>query len=177
MFKDAGLDALICDTYLDSHFVTFIEYKNPKKCRFLRIDADIDGALKSTESCKEDEGKDIIEAFKKHLDNKEISIKAEKFKTGKTPAIINVEEFMRRMSEMNGFYGMEETDPSKNATLVLNLTNPVISGLLTEDEEKQKLIVNQIYYLAMLSFKKLSPEELSDFLAKSTEILYNYSQK
>ena len=177
MFKDAGLDALICDTYLDSHFVTFIEYKNPKKCHFLRIDADIDGALKSTESCKEDEGKDIIEAFKKHLDNKEISIKAEKFKTGKTPAIINVEEFMRRMSEMNGFYGMEETDPSKNATLVLNLTNPVISGLLTQDEEKQKLIVNQIYYLAMLSFKKLSPEELSDFLAKSTEILYNYSQK
>lgn len=177
MFKDAGLDALICDTYLDSHFVTFIEYKNPKKCRFLRIDADIDGALKSTKSCKEDEGKDIIEAFKKHLDNKEISIKAEKFKTGKTPAIINVEEFMRRMSEMNGFYGMEETDPSKNATLVLNLTNPVISGLLTQDEEKQKLIVNQIYYLAMLSFKKLSPEELSDFLAKSTEILYNYSQK
>ena len=177
MFKDAGLDALICDTYLDSHFVTFIEYKNPKKCRFLRIDADIDGALKSTESCKEDEGKDIIEAFKKHLENKEISIKAEKFKTGKTPAIINVEEFMRRMSEMNGFYGMEETDPSKNATLVLNLTNPVISGLLTQDEEKQKLIVNQIYYLAMLSFKKLSPEELSDFLAKSTEILYNYSQK
>ena len=177
MFKDAGLDALICDTYLDSHFVTFIEYKNPKKCRFLRIDADIDGALKSTEVCKEDEGKDIIEAFKKHLDNKEINIKAEKFKTGKTPAIINVEEFMRRMSEMNGFYGMEETDPSKNATLVLNLTNPVISGLLTQDEEKQKLIVNQIYYLAMLSFKKLSPEELSDFLAKSTEILYNYSQK
>ncbi len=177
MFKDAGLDALICDTYLDSHFVTFIEYKNPKKCRFLRIDADIDGALKSTEACKEDEGKDIIEAFKKHLDNKEISIKAEKFKTGKTPAIINVEEFMRRMSEMNGFYGMEETDPSKNATLVLNLTNPVISELLTQDEEKQKLIVNQIYYLAMLSFKKLSPEELSDFLAKSTEILYNYSQK
>lgn len=177
MFKDAGLDALICDTYLDSHFVTFIEYKNPKKCRFLRIDADIDGALKSTEACKEDEGKDIIEAFKKHLDNKEINIKAEKFKTGKTPAIINVEEFMRRMSEMNGFYGMEETDPSKNATLVLNLTNPVISGLLTQDEEKQKLIVNQIYYLAMLSFKKLSPEELSDFLAKSTEILYNYSQK
>ena len=83
---------------------------------------------------------------------------------------------MRRMSEMNGFYGMQEMDPSKNATLVLNLTNPVISGLMTQSEEKQKLIVSQIYYMAMLSYKKLSPEELSDFMDKSAELLFNYSK-
>ena len=103
-------------------------------------------------------------------------MKAEKFKSGKVPAIVNVEEFMRRMSEMNGFYGMEEIDPAKNATLILNLTNPVVSGLLKQTEEKQKFIVDQIYYLAMLSYKKLSPEELSDFLEKSAELLFDYSK-
>ena len=41
---------------------------------------------------------------------------------------------------------------------------------------RQELIVNQIYYLAMLSFKKLSPEELSDFVTKSTELLFDYSK-
>ena len=83
---------------------------------------------------------------------------------------------MRRMSEMGWVYGMEETDYSKNATLVLNATNPVIASLLKQSEEKQKFIVNQIYYLAMLSFKKLSPDELSDFVEKSAELLYNYSK-
>ena len=176
MFKDAGLDALLCDTYIDPHFISYIEYKNPKKCRFVRIDADIDGALKSGEEKNEEDDKELIELFKKHLTNDSITVKTERFKNGKIPAIVNVDEFMRRMSEMGGFYGMGETDPTKNATLVLNLTNPVVSGLLTKSEEKQKFIVNQIYYLAMLSFKQLSPQELSDFVEKSAELLFDYSK-
>ena len=176
MFKDAGLDALVCDTYIDPHFISYIEYKNPKKCRFVRIDADIDGALKSGEEVSEEEQKELIEAVKAVLNNKDIAVKAEKFKNGKVPAIVNVEEFMRRMSEMNGFYGMGEVDPAKNATLVLNLTNPVVSSLLKQTEEKRAFIVNQIYYLAMLSFKKLSSEELADFVEKSSELLFDYSK-
>ena len=175
MFKDADLDAVFCDTLIDPHFISFIEYKNPRKCRFVRIDADIDSALKGG-TVEEEDAKELISAVKEHLVNKEITVKAERFKSGKLPAIINVDEFMRRMSEMGGYYGMGETDPSKNATLILNLSNPVVSGLLTQPEEKQKFIVNQIYYLAMLSFKKLSPEELSDFVTKSTELLFDYSK-
>ena len=176
MFKDAGLDALLCDTYIDPHFISYIEYKNPKKCRFVRIDADIDGALKSDASISEEDEKALVDIFKEHLVNKDIQIKAEKFKTGKIPAVVNVEEFMRRMSEMGGFYGMGETDATKNATLVLNVTNPVVSGVLKLTKEKQQLVVNQIYYLAMLSFKKLSPEELSDFTEKSCQLLFDYSK-
>ena len=176
MFKDAGLSAILCDTLIDPHFISYLEYKNPKKCRFVRIDADIDGALKCGDGASEEENKALLELVKGYLPNSEITVKAERFKSGKIPAIVNVEEFMRRMSEMNGFYGMQEMDPSKNATLVLNLTNPVISGLMTQSEEKQKLIVSQIYYMAMLSYKKLSPEELSDFMDKSAELLFNYSK-
>ena len=175
MFKDADLDAVFCDTLIDPHFISFIEYKNPRKCRFVRIDADIDTALKGG-AVEEEDAKELISAVKEHLANKEITVKAERFKNGKLPAIINVDEFMRRMSEMGGYYGMGETDPSKNATLILNVSNPVVSGLLTQPEDKQKFIVNQIYYLAMLSFKKLSPEELSDFVTKSTELLFDYSK-
>ncbi len=174
MFKEAGLDAIICDTFIDPHFISFIEYKNSKKCRFVRIDADIDGALKSSDVVSEDDSKDIIDVFKKYIVNKDITIRAEKFKTAKIPAVVNVDEFMRRMLEMNSFYGMDGMDSTKNATLVLNLTNPVVLGLLNQAEEKQEFIVNQIYYLAMLSYKKLSSEELSDFVAKSTELLFDY---
>ncbi len=176
MFKEAGVGAIVCDTYIDTHFVSYVEYKNPRKCRFVRIDADIDGALKTNEELKEEEYKEITEVFKKYLVNKNITVKAERFKSAKIPAIINVDEFMRRMSEMNGFYGIDQGDSSQNASLVLNLTNPVISGLLNLSEEKQEFIVNQIYYLAMLSYKKLSPEELSDFVEKSSALLFDYSK-
>ncbi len=175
MFKEAGLDALLCDTYIDTHFISYLEYKNPKKCRFVRIDADVDGALKG-ETVTEEDSKEMVDLFKKYLINQEIAVKAEKFKNGKLPAVVNVEEFMRRMSEMNGFYGMEATDPTKNATLVVNLTNPVISGLLKQSEEKQKMIVNQVYYLAMLSFKQLTSEELADFVDKTSQMLFDYSK-
>ncbi len=176
MFKDAGLDAVVCDTYIDPHFISYIEYKNPKKCRFVRIDADIDGALKSGEEVKEEEHKELIELFKNNLVNKDVTVKAEKFKSETLPAVINVEEFMRRMSEMNSFYGMSEADMMKNATLVLNLSNPIVAGILEQPEEKQKFIVDQIYYLAMLSYKKLTPEELSDFVEKSTQLLSDYTK-
>ena len=176
MFKDAGLDAMMCDTLIDPHFITYLEYKNPAKCRFVRIDADIDGALKSEVNVSEDEQKELIDKVKELLENKEISVKTERFKSGKIPAIINVDEFTRRMSEMGGYYGMDETDSLKGANFVLNLTNPVVSSLLAQSEEKQKVLVNQIYYLAMLAYKKLTPEELSAFIAQSSEILFTYSK-
>ena len=176
LFKDAGLDAIVCDTYIDPHFISFIEYKNPRKCRFVRIDADVDAALKAEGEVKQDDYKDLIELVKKHLVNKDIAVKADKLKNADVPAVVNVEEFMRRMSEMNKFYGMTEADAMKNATLVLNVANDTVSKLTGLSEEKQEFIVNQIYYLAMLSYKKLSPDELADFMKRSETLLSDYAK-
>ena len=176
LFKDAGLDAIVCDTYIDPHFISFIEYKNPRKCRFVRIDADVDAALKAEGEVKQDDYKDLIDLVKKHLVNKDIAVKADKLKNADVPAVVNVEEFMRRMSEMNKFYGMTEADAMKNATLVLNVANDTVSKLTGLSEEKQEFIVNQIYYLAMLSYKKLSPDELADFMKRSESLLADYAK-
>ena len=175
MFQDAGMDAMLADTMIDAHFMSFIEYKEPKKYRFVRIDADIDGALKGGEIGQEEQ-KELVDLFKELLKNKDVAVKVERFKTAKIPALINVDEFMRRMLEMQGMYGVETMDPMKNATLVLNVGNPVVSGLLKADKSKQEKLINQIYYLAMISYKKLSSEELADFVATSTEILFDYAK-
>ena len=173
LFKDAGLDAVLCDAYIDPHFISYIEYKNAKKCRFVRIDADIDGALKN-ESVEKENADELIEVFKKHLGNKEITVKVEAFKSDKLPALINVDEFTRRMSEMQGMYGMEISDPTQNAVLILNSSNTVIQNVLKQPEEKQKLLINQIYYISMISYKKLSSEEFSEFIEQSTSLLTDY---
>jgi molecular chaperone HtpG len=180
MFKDAGVEGIYADTMIDTHFVQYLEYKFPKKWRFVRVDADLDSALKGAET-SEDEQKALVDLFKEKLINKSIQVRVEQFKSGKIPAIINVDEFMRRMGEMQAMQGFGDAESveklmMQSATLVLNLTNPVISSLMKQSTEKQELIVNQIYYLAMLSFKKLSPEELTDFVEQSTKLLYDFTK-
>ena len=175
MFKDAGLDAVICDTLIDGHFISYVEYKNAKKVRFVSIDADVDGVLTSGTDIEEDEKKALIELVKNCLVNKEITVRVERFKSGKLPAVVNTDEFTRRMSEMNELYGIGSNN-SVQETLVLNLTNPVVSSILTQNTEKQGIIINQIYYLAMLSYKQLSSEELADFVDKSASLLFEYSK-
>ena len=174
MFKSAGLDAIVCDTYIDPHFISYMEYKNAGKCRFVRIDADVDGALKAESTLSKEDAEALIELCKKYIPDTDIQVKCEAFKNEKIPAIVNVDEFMRRMSEMNGFYGMEQMDVSKHATLVLNTANPVVQALVKQTEDKQKFVVEQIYYLAMLSFKQLQPQELSSFVENNSQLLLEF---
>lgn len=173
MFKNAGLNAIVCDTFIDPHFVSYLEYKETGKYKFLRIDADIDGALKAGESNAED-NKALVEAFKAALKNTTIAVKAEKFKSEEIPAVINVSEFSRRFGEMNAFYGLAGADVDRDMTLVINTANAVVQAFVGLDADKQKFIANQIYYMAMLSYKKLTPEEMKDFTANNMELLNKF---
>jgi molecular chaperone HtpG len=169
MFKDAGLNAIECDTFIDPHFISYIEYKAPDKMRFMRIDADVNGALKSDDSTNDEV---IVDIFKNALADDKLTIKTEKLKNEGVPAIINVNENMRRYNEMGKYYGMSEGDVSK--TLIVNTANPIVSEMKTLDDDKQKFVAKYIYSLALLSFKKLSPEELNTFVEANMDLLQNY---
>ncbi|HIU61231.1 MAG TPA: molecular chaperone HtpG [Candidatus Coproplasma excrementigallinarum] len=170
MFKDAGLDAMVCDnSYIDPHFITFLEYKSPDKVKFARIDADIDGALREGES---QEDTVIKEIFKDAIGDDKLTIKTEKLKNTAVPAIINVDEIMRRYSEMGKMYGMMEGDVAK--TLVINLANPVVVALKDASAEKQKFAAKHIYLVALLAFKKLSTEEQNELMNDDMTMLENY---
>lgn len=170
MFKDAGLNAMVCDnSYIDPHFITFLEYKSPDKVKFARIDADVDGALRTGESEDDTVIKDI---FKEALGDDKLTIKTERLKNQSVPSIINVDEIMRRYSEMGQLYGMSEGDPAR--TLVVNLANPIVASIKDADAEKQKFVANQIYLLALLSFKKLSNEEQNKLIENDLKMLGDY---
>lgn len=167
MFKDAGLTAMVCDnSYIDPHFITFLEYKAPDKVKFARIDAAVDGALREGDGATDSV---IEEIFKSALADDKLTIKTDRLKNTAVPAIINVDETMRRYSEMGRMYGMSEDDPAK--TLVINLANPVVAKIKDMDEEKQKFAANQIYLLALLSFKKLSNEEQNKLIENDLKML------
>ena len=121
-----------------------------------------------------DDFKDLTESFKNSLKNTSIAVKAEKFKSADVPAIINVSEFTRRFSEMNAFYGLAGGDADRDMTIILNTENPVVASFTGLNDEMKKFVANQIYYIAMLSYKKLNPEELKDFSDNSMQLLKNY---
>ena len=173
MFRDAGLNAIVCDTLVDPHFLSYLEFKETGKYRFLRIDADIDAALKAGEGDAEGD-KALTEAFKAALDNTQIAVRAEKFKSDALPAVINVSEMSRRFGEMNAFYGLAGANADRDMTLVVNTANPVIQAFTGLDDEKKKFVANQVYYLAMLSYKKLSPDEMKAFSANSVKLLEDF---
>ena len=169
LFKDQGLSAICCDNFIDPHFLSYLEYKTPDKIKFMRIDADIDGALKSEENAEDSV---IIDIFKNALNNDKITIKTEKLKNEEVPAVIVVDEYMRRYSEMGQFYGMSEGDLNK--TLIVNTASGVISKLKELDDDKQKFVAGYVYSLALASFKKLTPEELEKFQKDNLILLEEY---
>lgn len=169
LFKDQNLDAILCDNFIDPHFLSFLEYKAPDKLKFMRIDADVDGALKSEDSAEDSV---IIDIFKNALGDDKLTIKTEKLKNADLPAMIITDEYMRRYSEMGQIYGM--TDGVVAKTMIVNTASNVISKLKELDEERQKFVANYVYSLALASFKKLTPEEADKFQNYNIRLLENF---
>ena len=171
MFRDAGLNAVYCDTYIDPHFLSYLEYKNPRKVRFLRIDADVAGALKE-ESAEDAELKKIFETA---LEGQHVTVKTEKLKDVNVPAVINVSEFARRMSEMHSFYGMGESPA--DLTLVVNTANGAVEALKEAQEEDRTQAAQYLYYLALMNYRPLKPEELEKFISASAMFVQNFLRR
>lgn len=170
MFKEQGLDAILCDNFIDPHFLSFLEYHKPNEIKFVRIDADVAGALKTDGEAAEDSV--LSDLFKNTLKNDKLTVKFENLKNSDVPAIIITDEYMRRYSEMGQIYGM--SDGLIAQTMIVNLSNPIINKIKELNEEKQKFVINYVYSLALLSFKKLEADELDKFVNYNLELLENF---
>ncbi len=168
MFKDAGLKAILSDTFIDPHFLSYVEYKTPGKLKFMRIDAEFDGALKTGEGT---EDAALAEIFKTAIGNDKLTIKFENLKST-VPAFIITDEYMRRYSEMGQMYGM--SDGTLAQTMVINLSSPIVSNIKGLDSERQHFVANYIYSLALLSFKKLDETELDKFVNANIYLLDSF---
>ena len=171
MFKDNGLDAVILEHNIDTHFVSFLEYKETGT-KFVRIDSEVGEALKSEGSDVMNE--EITDIFKKALGMEKLTITAQALKTADTPAIITINEYERRISDMNKIYGNmfgSMGSGSVSETLIVNTDNGIVKKLPALDSEKQKLLCRHIYDLALISQRKLTAEELDNFIKRSVEVL------
>ena len=179
MFKAQGQDAIILTHNIDSAFITYLEQKH-QEVQFLRIDADVHDSLK--DEVAEDEKEEfqkttdsLVEIFRKELGNENLDVKVEKLKDENVASMAVLSEENRRMQEMMKMYGMGGMDASmfgSQATLVLNANHPLVQFLVTnKDSENVSIICKQLYDLAMLAHKPLSPEEMTAFVKRSNDIM------
>ena len=176
LFKEQGMNAVILDHSIDNSFITHLESRN-QDYKFLRIDADLTENL--VEEVSEDELKAAQEAlselFKKAVGKDKLTVKVEKFKNKDVSSMLTVSEEGRRMQEMMKMYNMYGMDPSMfggDETLVLNANNDLVQYLFEHaDGENVELFAQQLYDLAVLANKPLSPEAMTAFVNRSNKIM------
>jgi molecular chaperone HtpG len=176
LFRESGMDAVILKHNIDNAFISHIEQVNDT-VKFQRIDADLTDSAK--EEASEEELKEttdtLTELFRKALGKENLSVKVEKLKNESISSMMTLSEDSRRMQEMMKMYGMYGMDPTmfgNEETLVLNANNKLVQYVAEhKDAENVNLFCEQLYDLAMLAHKPLSPDEMTRFINRSNEIL------
>ena len=178
MFREQGMNAVILKHNIDSAFITHIEREKEKEnVHFQRIDADVTSDFKEEVSADElkEETDALTELFRKALGKDKLEVKVEKLKNENISSMVTLSEESRRMQDMMKMYGMAGMDPSMfgtTETLVLNANNKLVQYIFKhKDSENVPMFCEQLYDLALLSHKPLSPDEMTKFITRSNEIL------
>ena len=180
MFRKAKMVAFMLPDNIDQPFVQQLESKN-EGVRFLRIDAALTDEMKGKTSKKDQEKYDksaekIQTILRKKLKKEKLEVKIEKLKNKKVSAVITLSEETRRMQDMMKMYsngsGMDMFGGDDGAILTMNAAHPLVEYVMeNSDSDKGKLISEQLYDLAMISNKQLSPEDMTKFVERSNEIM------
>ena len=179
MFREAGKDAVIMKHNIDAPFITHLEQKD-EHVQFKRIDADLSEEMKEDAAIDEDTVKKLTDIFRTSLKKDKLEVKVEKLKNAGVAAMVTLSEESRRMQDMMKMYNMYGMDPSMfggQETLILNANHPLVQHVAEHtDGENTSMICEQLYDLAMMSHKQLSPEEMTKFVKRSNDILLKLAE-
>ena len=179
LFEAQGIRVAVLDKLIDTQFVQMYESYaggDEKAVKFRRIDADV-AALTGDGDVTESEA--LTDLYRKVSGNDKLEVKFAPLKDSKTPAMLTVSEESRRMEEMMRMYAMQGGMDSMPTfpveyTLTVNTAAPLTGKLMDlceTDSDKAAQIATQVYRLCLLSQRKLTADELTDFLSASFDLL------
>jgi molecular chaperone HtpG len=170
-----GYDVLHMGSLIDAHFISFIERKM-EKSSWKRVDSEsIDKliAKDSTEASAldEEQEKAIVELYKKVAGENAMMVRAQALGADEMPVILVKPEFFRRMREQALLGGMGR-DFKDQVEVVINSSHELAKHIMTEgNEEAQAQMARQLLDLARLSQGMLSGKELTEFIARSVDLV------
>jgi molecular chaperone HtpG len=201
LHKNQGLEVLFMDSFIDTHFINFLE-REYNEVKFTRVDSDLDNTLldkdKSGEIVDPKTNKTrsevIKELFEKALNKPKVNIRTEALKSddpqGTPPAMVLLPEILRRLREMNALMQQQITEFPEDHILLVNTAHPLIQHLVNlsqgsiiqasgESRTNQlvNLICQHVYDLALMSQKGFDAEGMKTFVERSNEVLTKLTQE
>lgn len=195
LHKNQGLEVLFMDSFIDTHFINFLE-REYQEVKFTRVDSDLDNTLLDKDKAGEivdpktnkTKGQVIKELFETALNKPKVNIRTEALKSddprGTPPAMVLLPEILRRLREMNALMQQQSVEFPEDHILLVNTAHPLIQNLATLSQgsiiqgdapsptaQLANMICQHIYDLALMSQKGFDAEGMKAFVERSNEVL------
>ena len=200
LHKSQGLEVLFMDSFIDTHFINFLE-REYQDVKFTRVDSDLDNTLlddKSSEivdpTTNKTKSETIKELFEKSLNKPKVTIRTEALKSddpqGTPPAMVLLPEILRRMREMNAMMQQQNVEFPEEHILVVNTAHPLIQNLASLNQgsiiqgdgesptgQLARMICQHVYDLALMSQKGFDADGMKSFVERSNDMLTKLTEQ
>ena len=167
-------DVLALTHPIDPHFVSFLEHKLDK-VTLKGVDAAPIGQLIEKEETQasiltEEEQAKLQALYAKAVPDKQVTWKVVTMSSDELPVTITIAEFAKRMQTMANMRAVQPTLLPLQASI--NANHPLTQRLLKgKKEEKQLMLAQHAYGLALLAQNRLQGPALTQFLQRSLDTL------
>ena len=201
MHKSQGLEVLFMDSFIDTHFISFLE-REYSDVKFSRVDSDIDDTLIDKEkeaeivdpATNKTRSEQVKEMFQKALNKPKVNIRTEALKSdsaeGAPPAIVLLPEALRRMRDMTALLQQQAAEFPEEHVLLVNTSHPLIQNLASLSQgaiiqgggespsaQLASMICHHVYDLALMAQKGFDAEGMQDFVERSNQVLTKLTER
>ena len=201
LHKSQGLEVLFMDSFIDTHFINFLE-REYTDVKFTRVDSDLDNTLLDKEKDKEivdpntnkTRSDQIKELFEKALNKPKLNIRTEALKSdnpqGTPPAMVLLPEILRRLREMNAMMQQQNVEFPEEHVLLVNTSHPLIQNLAnlnqgtiiqgdgsSPTQQLVNMVCQHVYDLALMSQKGFDADGMKSFVLRSNEVLTKLTEE
>ncbi len=201
LHKSQGLEVLFLDSFIDTHFVSFLEREH-SDIKFLRVDAELDSSLIQSDNTPEiidpntnkTRSEQIKEIFTTALNKPKVTIRTESLKGDNAqstpPAMVLLPEFLRRMREMSAMMQQQAVEFPEEHILVVNTAHPLIQNLAniggaiiqadggtSPNQQLVNLVCQHIYDLALMAQKGINADGMNAFVERSNQVLTKLTER
>ena len=180
LFHAKGKEILLSESAIDGSLFSYLE--NKASLHFQRLDGALDEMLLDNDREKtllDDKGQTFgarLGLFaKEKLGRSDLQIEVKSLASDSLPGFVLINEQERRMRDYMALHQAEKAHHFKpQKTLVLNTNSPLIQSLDSLDSKDPLLakeILEQVFYLSLLSQKELQGEEVGVFVKQQSMLL------
>lgn len=202
LHKQQGLEVLFLDSFIDNHFISFLE-REYADVKFARVDADLDDTLLDTDKSGEivdpttnkTRSEQIKELFEQALNQPKVTVQTKALKADDAqlapPAMVLLPEETRRMQEMMALIQQQAVQFPEDHVLLVNTSHPLIQNLVNLSQgaivqpdgsssptgSLANLICQQVYDLALMAQKGFDADGMTSFVERSNRLLTQLTER